>query len=436
VDNDLEGLILGLGAGARIDIGKGNNYFEHLLLPNLRDNQHAPVVETAVRPTNIEEDDRSIREIDSQQSMNEEAGDVQQAPGEVAVPVVDDDEEAAVEPTKAKLKAFLQNWYERVWHALHTLLTESVDGKDLRKAAWLLSMKFKQSGKWLGGRYGVLKGKFGLTPSQYRVALCLRLLLRHELPCEAGAVSVCQCGTHLLAAMMPYHFMDCAYSKASRSGRHRAIQDLLVQLIKQIDKINMDGHGPNGANNVAQYKPTTGVALYANRNTLVNPHTDAAALAGNAAQLRAETDVNVGPDQVEGQEAVVPGTVVVAGLQQDQGQAIRWDTIVPDIQFTANGQTFLIDITVGDPATATCVSNANGSWRTELYAANSLAKIKIRKYRRALPAVVDQGRFIPFAMEATGRLGTDAEQLLTRIIPPGDTSLKARFMDQIAIHAL
>ena len=83
----------------------------------------------------------------------------------------------------------------------------------------------------------------------------------------------------------------------------------------------------------------------------------------------------------------------------------------PDITITTNGARYFIDVTIVNPACSSSV--AHGSSRNVLATATYAEAAKRRKYANTLRvANVPGHRFIPFAIEATGRLGNEAANFL------------------------
>jgi hypothetical protein len=372
---------------APIEMGTGNNYFEQRLLPVLRPESGPPPA------------------VAGPQNGNQTGPDAETIrPGDIVTV-----------------------WYERVWHALHTKMA-SGSFREKTQAAWLLSSKFAQSGKWIGGRHGVLKGKHGLLETYFREAIRLRLFIPVELPMEAGFDNICQCGNYIDQGMVPYHFLDCYCSRATKIARHDTVQELLVNLMNNIDRHHAtEAARPNqtaNTANVGRLNPSTGYALRRTAYTPGGEQTDIAVMAGGHAQTAEQAE--------EMQFALAEGEQERAAARATQQQ--RWargGTIMADIKFTSADRVHLVDVTIGDPAAPSYVRT--GSALTEVHAANLLRDSKIAKYRSAVPALVAAGHFTAFALEATGRLGPDAIRFIDDIVPTGREDLKQRFYDQVAV---
>jgi hypothetical protein len=103
--------------------------------------------------------------------------------------------------------------------------------------------------------------------------------------------------------------------------------------------------------------------------------------------------------------------------------------ITADLQFELDNNLHYIDVTVANPAAQSYLDK--GSAATADVASKFKEQAKVRRYS-VLGNAVQTGRFIPFAVEATGRLGPAAAQFLQRMAGPRH-DLRNRFIDQMNV---
>jgi hypothetical protein len=103
--------------------------------------------------------------------------------------------------------------------------------------------------------------------------------------------------------------------------------------------------------------------------------------------------------------------------------------IVPDLVVQLNQQTVIVDVGVCTPSGASYISE--GSDREQGKAAAMLERAKIKKYRK-VRGLVESGNFVPFIVEATGRLGDKASNYLA-LLTETRPDLRNRFIDQLNV---
>jgi hypothetical protein len=103
--------------------------------------------------------------------------------------------------------------------------------------------------------------------------------------------------------------------------------------------------------------------------------------------------------------------------------------ITADLQYEIDNNLHYIDVTVANPASQSYLDK--GSAGTPDVASKWKEQAKIRRYS-VLGNAVQTGRFIPFAVEATGRLGPAAAQFLQRMAGHRH-DLRNRFIDQMNV---
>ena len=105
--------------------------------------------------------------------------------------------------------------------------------------------------------------------------------------------------------------------------------------------------------------------------------------------------------------------------------------IKADIKFTFENTSKYVDVVVMDPANVAYRRLVDGSCERFGAAAMNREEAK-KKHYSCVPDIVNNGRFVPFAVEATGRLGPAAltfVENLTRHQP----GLRNRFVDQVGM---
>ena len=113
-----------------------------------------------------------------------------------------------------------------------------------------------------------------------------------------------------------------------------------------------------------------------------------------------------------------------ASVTREPPLATLTQPIFGDLRFAATGHhTKILDVTISDPAAPTYRNLAISSTTTPNATNNHREAEKTAKYNTTVPNIVNAGQFVPFAVEATGRLGSSASTFLSSIKTP-EVSLK------------
>jgi hypothetical protein len=285
------------------------------------------------------------------------------------------------------------------------------------ESIWLQSSCFKGSGRWLAGPGGFFYGAYAFRNStEYRAAFRMRLLLPIASPdvVQENAV-LCRCGIQVDLQTSPYHCLDCLAVQGRFIRRHNAVRDTLRDFIKD-------------QSNLQEY-------------TVVK---EPKVLPPAAEPTGAPMDGHLLPPQ-EG------GAATLAGWRQ---QRANEGFLRADIgRFSALRRQY-IDVAVVDPtalsyrgrqeeeagATAAAALPAVGfgaraSVRTGAVSNAVLMREAAKKadYRTVLgDHVDDETHFVPFIVEATGRLCGASGRFVTELLRVSrDRWGKARLVGQI-----
>jgi hypothetical protein len=117
------------------------------------------------------------------------------------------------------------------------------------------------------------------------------------------------------------------------------------------------------------------------------------------------------------------GNVQLEPLHHQGRQFIRR----PDLSYDSNGETHYIDVVVAEPTSATAVNHPQSSCEHAGQAAFLAEERKTQEYRRIDPDSPIKTEF--FAVEATGRLGQRAKELLAHICRDQGHLLRAFYHD-------
>ena len=103
----------------------------------------------------------------------------------------------------------------------------------LAESCLLKSNRFPRSGCWLAGPGGYLSGCTTLNPAEYRMALRLRLL-RSPASLDVGDAEggvLCRCNRRVSLVDDPFHCFHCPSSQGQFIRRHNHIRDALIDQI-------------------------------------------------------------------------------------------------------------------------------------------------------------------------------------------------------------
>jgi hypothetical protein len=261
----------------------------------------------------------------------------------------------------------------KVWQAQYKDL---IDMSEMARAAWFLSNKFIGSGRWLDGKGSIRLGKFGITSDNFLEALRMRCLV-HPMPAVDTFPRRCDCGGHQFSNMEFTHFLNCPTSSWYFIKRHNCIVDLLAELIKKC------------------------------RPGVVDVEVEG---------------VRVPMRPVEGERS----------RREDRRAPVVDESgrVVADIRYTEEGQSTIIDVAVADPAAPSYRALPIGSAATPDVAALFRENEKRTKY-----AGIDNVDVIPFALEATGRLGPAALAYITKLCGNEAVGVarRNRFIDRASV---
>jgi hypothetical protein len=227
-------------------------------------------------------------------------------------------------------------------------LNASTEPKDKHLAAWFLSSAYGGSGRCLNWRGGIHKW-LQMREKEFIDFLRLRLLLIPISPVTAEEGLVCPC-RGLDISQSPSHPLDCRTNRGLYNRRHNSVRDLLASLIRTV------------------------------------------------MQARVQQEVT---------------------LHDGQGNG---STIIADIVAHSGHDRLVFDVTITDPACMTHVTQNGSATRQDAGALHREAKKRAHYSPVSGLCVTDDTvvganshqtyRFIPFAVEATGRLGPTALQFI------------------------
>jgi hypothetical protein len=129
---------------------------------------------------------------------------------------------------KAEGKKIQGVWFDALVQLLHSRGRQS-------EACVLKSNKFPRSGCWLAGPGGYLSGTTHLTRPEYTSALRLRLL-RSPASLDVGDAEgyvLCRCNRRVSLAMDPMHFLHCPSSQGQFIRRHDHICDAIYDQLAE-----------------------------------------------------------------------------------------------------------------------------------------------------------------------------------------------------------
>jgi hypothetical protein len=265
------------------------------------------------------------------------------------------------------------------------------------EATFLRCSRFKGSGRWLSGPGGLFYGKFGFrSNNEYKVALRTRLLLSPALSgVDDGSTILCRCGTDTHQKPTPFHALDCDQQQWYFKHRHDAVRDTLVDFLKQ--------HSSDVEGEVKVY---------------VEP------------KVFGENIVHETQDDID--EGLPTRSLTISDLRNNRttlrADVGRYSRLTSITQY--------IDVAIVNPAANTYMDleAGNNYWGEQdgtdyrAQVSSALAhqgsggtaqreNYKREKYRRILGDRVDnQAYFVPFIVEATGRLGPAARKFIEAVL--------------------
>jgi hypothetical protein len=314
-------------------------------------------------------------------------------------------------------------------------------------ARWLTSSCFKGSGRWLAGPGGIFYGRFAFQDSeQYQAALRRRFLLpvaSFDVAAGSAVRSFCPCNKAPEVVNRVLHHLDCSAAQALYIRRHDATRDSLFNfLCNQSDhsayKIMKEpvaaptpplwvpGQAPPSLITPPDYPPapdTRGISAaerrrrqQADRAATGLPRADIGRFSAYARQYIDVVVVNPAARSYDGDELEEEAPLAAAA-----GATIE-DFADEDVQETPFLHATILDFT----ARSAAVRHRENA--------------KKAKYRDALGGAVDnEGYFVPFIVEATGRLSGASERFVRSLVDVTHDSLglstfRAQLAALMAIH--
>jgi hypothetical protein len=318
----------------------------------------------------------------------------------------------------------------------------------IAESCLLKSNRFPRSGCWLAGPGGYFAGATNLSRAEYKMALRLRLL-RSPASLDVGDAEggiVCRCNRRINLIADPMHFFHCPSSQGQFIRRHNHIRDAIMDQIG--DAVDM--------------RPDEGPHIEVEWEPRVLAHVSASSSAPPAPS-RADGDEEmeveaVAPRFAEGDEEecieeagrIRHTTMSITDLRQRNAEDKAAGQRRCDLGVYVDGARLVVDVAVAD-ATAPSYRRppprhpphpdesqprvpappgARGKRRRrrdnsaegqdprprlpgESFAIEHRVQEKKSKYRPLLGAAVeDLKRFVPFVLEASGRLGPEAGAFL------------------------
>jgi hypothetical protein len=270
------------------------------------------------------------------------------------------------------------------------------------ESIWLKSSQFKGSGRWLSGPGGRFYGKYAFRNNEeYKTALRMRLLLSlasSDVGDSRSAV-LCKCGTSIDLKSRPFHALDCDKSQWFHIHRHNAVRDTLEEFLKKHIK-NVDCtilREPKVAVNFGVEERAIAIQDGRSRNNRLSQQ--------SVRQFRSS--------------------------RQDER---RNGVTRADLGILSSLRRQFIDVVVVNPAAESyrTIRNEDLELDREAEGGQSFAvehrvEAKKRIYRPILGDNVDDPNFfVPFIVEATGRLGQQAERFIDAVLQESGASSGAK----------
>jgi hypothetical protein len=265
------------------------------------------------------------------------------------------------------------------------------------EATWFNSSQFKGSGRWLAGPGGQLYGKYAFRNNdEYVAALRMRLLLSPAssgVSDSRGAV-MCKCGMLVDLKERPFHALDCSGSQWFHIHRHNAVRDTLEEFLKKYcpENTSIILKEPK----VAPLMETVLIvneAQIRNRNVRVSQSVREFRLNGQNERRSGDIRADIGILSALRRQYI---DVVVVNPAAESYRTIRDETTGVQREAELFGQSFAVEHRL---------------------------EAKKRRYRPILGDTVDDPNFfVPFIVEATGKLGHHAEQLIQAVALEAGTS--------------
>jgi hypothetical protein len=260
------------------------------------------------------------------------------------------------------------------------------------ESIWLKSSQYKGSGRWLSGPGGRFYGKYAFRNNEeYRTALRMRLLLSlasSDVGDSRGAV-LCKCGSLVDLKSRPFHALDCDKSQWFHIHRHNAVRDTLEEFLqkhfKAVDCAIL--REPKVVVDLVEEDRAIAVRDSRNRNNRLSQHSVRHfRLSRQDERRNGETRADLGIFSSIRRQFI---DVVVVNPAAESYRSIRNESLDLDRE-AAGGHSFAVEHRV---------------------------EAKKRIYRPILGDNVDDPNFfVPFIVEATGRLGQQAERFVDSVL--------------------
>ena len=271
---------------------------------------------------------------------------------------------------------------------------------------------FKGSGRSLRGPgSSVFFGRLAFrNGSEYRTMLRMRLLLSPASFDVGGVTGVvqCRCGMELDPRDHPFHALDCAANQWHKIQRHNLVRDLLIQFLRRYTPHRVEPEPAVGSLN--------GIAFSAADNLGEFDIIHTSHRRRERHRRRRRTTPATTSDRTQS----------IAAWAADRARQLREGHFRADLGiYPSTGGRIVIDVAVGNPAAVSYRTRPPGHPPLHpsydhvgaSYAAEHREAVKISRYRNLAGVNADDpNSFVPFAMDASGRLGAKASAFLGRIL--------------------
>ena len=212
----------------------------------------------------------------------------------------------------------------------------------LSEACLLKSNCFPRSGCWLAGPGGYLAGCTNLTRAEYTIALRLRLL-RSPASSDVGDAEggvFCRCNRRVCLADDPMHFFHCPSSQGQYIRRHNHIRDALMDQIAESDA---DAHHDISVECEPMVRPRL-------QSPPGHPPEPSAGAVAEMAVERAPTEFADGDDVQYIEELRRPYYAVMSirNLREQQAADKVAGQCRADVGLYVDGSRTLVDVAIGD----------------------------------------------------------------------------------------
>ena len=316
-------------------------------------------------------------------------------------------------PQESALPTSARPTRRSVFRALSSGLTRFLCATDRVDAACMHRAScYKGSGRSLRGPgSSVFFGRLAFRDgSEYRTMLRMRLLLSPASPDVGGVdgIVTCRCGLRLAPRLHPFHALDCAANQWYKIQRHNLVRDLLLQFLRR--------HTPHRVEPEPAVGSLNGTTITAEDNLGEFDIIHTAHRRRERHRRRRRTAPALHSQR----------TQTVAVWAADRARQLREGHFRADLGvYPSTGGRIIIDVAVGNPAAVSYRSRPAGRPPHHSsydpvgasYATEHRENAKIYRYRKLSGVDADDpDSFVPFAMDASGRLGARASAFLGRVL--------------------